>query len=200
MASSGGYVYAIGAEGTSLVKIGCAKMVEKRLKTLQTGQPFPLYVLAAVPVAEDIHRIEKQVHAFLAEERRRGEWFAVEMDTARLEALIVRAVTYLAEAKSQQQQTAEDSCLHGEGVDIKGLPVMHRLAIRLRALRVRRGLSQARLGGMIKKDGQYISKIERGVLPGATIQVLEQLIETLGCSADYLLGRGADDEDEEEAA
>jgi hypothetical protein len=43
MPSPGGTIYAIGAVGTSWVKIGrTTGPVMKRLQTLQTGQPFPL--------------------------------------------------------------------------------------------------------------------------------------------------------------
>jgi transcriptional regulator with XRE-family HTH domain len=70
---------------------------------LQIGQPFPLQVLASIPVETDAQRIEKQVHAFLAAERRRGEWFEIDLDTPALEQLVVRAVQYVAEQEEQQR-------------------------------------------------------------------------------------------------
>ena len=65
--STGGFIYAIGAVGTPLVKIGSAKNVELRRKQLQTGQPFPLQIRASVAVAHDIGRIEKRIQAMLRE-------------------------------------------------------------------------------------------------------------------------------------
>jgi hypothetical protein len=72
--NNGGFLYAIGAEGTGLVKIGSTHAsVEKRLKELQTGQPFVLQVLAHITIETGVRQIEGYVHRFLAQERRRGE-------------------------------------------------------------------------------------------------------------------------------
>ena len=75
--------------------------MEQRLRTLQVGQPFPLYILAALPVAAHLERIEQQVHTFLAPDRKRGEWFDVSMDLPTLDALIRRAAHTIAESESQ---------------------------------------------------------------------------------------------------
>jgi transcriptional regulator with XRE-family HTH domain len=63
------------------------------------------------------------------------------------------------------------------------------LGERLRQARQRAQLSQQRLGELIGQDQQYISKLERDVLPGMTVETLEQLCNALKVSADYLLGR-----------
>jgi len=60
---------------------------------------------------------------------------------------------------------------------------------RLRDAREQARLSQQRLGESIGQDQQYISKLERGVLPGMTVETLERLCTALSVSADYLLGR-----------
>jgi transcriptional regulator with XRE-family HTH domain len=60
---------------------------------------------------------------------------------------------------------------------------------RIRLLRMQRALSQSALGKLLAKDGQYVSKLERGVLSSVTTETLERLADTLGCSTDYLLGR-----------
>ena len=39
------------------------------------------------------------------------------------------------------------------------------------------------------QDQQYISKLEREVLPGMTVETLERLCDALEVSTDYLLGR-----------
>ena len=60
---------------------------------------------------------------------------------------------------------------------------------RLQEARLRENLSQQRLGELIGKDQQYISKLEREVLPGMTVETLERLANALKCTTDYLLGR-----------
>ena len=60
---------------------------------------------------------------------------------------------------------------------------------RLQQARLRVNLSQQRLGELIGKDQQYVSKLERSVLPGITVETLERLADTLQCTTDYLLGR-----------
>lgn len=64
---------------------------------------------------------------------------------------------------------------------------------RIRMLRTQRSLSQGALGKLIEKDGQYVSKLERGVLSSVTTETLERLADALGCSTDYLLGRKEED-------
>jgi transcriptional regulator with XRE-family HTH domain len=59
---------------------------------------------------------------------------------------------------------------------------------RIRQLRERRGLSQAALGALIHKDGQYVSKVELGLRTSITTGTLEALARALGCTPDYLLG------------
>jgi hypothetical protein len=70
--SVGGYVYAIGMEGTPLVKIGMAKDVGQRLATLKRG--VPLRLLYAVCV-EYPGMLEREIHSILQPLRQRGEWF-----------------------------------------------------------------------------------------------------------------------------
>jgi transcriptional regulator with XRE-family HTH domain len=59
---------------------------------------------------------------------------------------------------------------------------------RIRQQRLRLALSQARLGKAIAKDGDYVSKIERGCLTNCTAETLEQFARVLGCSMDYFVG------------
>jgi transcriptional regulator with XRE-family HTH domain len=60
---------------------------------------------------------------------------------------------------------------------------------RLRQARQRAHLSQQQLGALIGQDQQYVSKLERAILPGMTVETLERLAHTLDVSTDYLLGR-----------
>ena len=65
-------IYAIHAEGTEFVKIGIARGPGGRLKSLQTGCPFKLVVLAH---ADWPDAYEARIHRFLGEYHVRGEWF-----------------------------------------------------------------------------------------------------------------------------
>jgi DNA-binding XRE family transcriptional regulator len=174
--SAGGYIYAIGASGTALVKIGSTQRVEKRLKTLQTGQPFALQTLAAVQVETDVRRIERQVHAFLVTEHRRGEWFEVPIDEERLTSLVQRAMVYLAEQDAPKTPTQS-------GV----LP--NTLADRVRRGREKCGLTQRALGELVGQDQAYISRLERGEISEITVGTLERLADAFHVTTDYLLGR-----------
>jgi DNA-binding XRE family transcriptional regulator len=145
---SGGTIYAIAAEGTTLVKIGSTTTaVDKRLKSLQTGQPFPLSVLAAIPVDGDVLRIERQVHAFLAEDRRRGEWFDIALDGESLAALVVRAVQFV------QQQLEEEHPPHNR-------PWPKWLGNQLRKARIDKSLSQQELSARTGLSQKHLSALE----------------------------------------
>jgi ribosome-binding protein aMBF1 (putative translation factor) len=144
--SSGGTLYAIASEGTALVKIGCTTgTVEKRLKSLQTGQPFSLHVLASVPVEADVQRIEKQVHAFLAQERRRGEWFEISLDAAALAALVVRAVQFVKQA-DERRSTPAPGCAGNFGQAVRKARIDKGWS--QQALSARTGIAQKHLSAL----------------------------------------------------
>lgn len=109
--ASHGYIYAIGASGTSYVKIGSTRTrVAKRMKELQVAQPFPLEALAVVEVEANLVRIESQVHKFLAKERQRGEWFDTVMDPTRLAALVCEAIQVVLEEDSAAELRQQQNC------------------------------------------------------------------------------------------
>ena len=168
--STGGFIYAIGASGTSLVKIGYAKNVERRLRTLQTGHPFVLQVLASIAVDADAQGIERQVHVFLAGERRRGEWFEVAMDEEKLGVLVVRAVAYLAEQGASKVPSTRQI-------------MSERILLRRRQL----DLSQQELAEQCGFPYQVISGLERG-RQSIYAERLKLLAQALRVSTDYLLG------------
>jgi transcriptional regulator with XRE-family HTH domain len=180
MSSPGGTIYAIGAMGTSYVKIGSTRTaVERRLKVLQTGQPFPLQVLASVPVEQDLHRIEKQVRALLEAERRRGAWFDIPMDTPTLEALIVRAVACIAaqEAARNAANAQEDSVVN-----------MQTLGERVLLRRRRAGLSQSVLAHRAGVDTITISRLERGQKKRLELETAARLAHGLDLTLDQFCG------------
>lgn len=57
-------------------KIGIANNVEERLAGIQTGNPYPVEVVAKFEVAQSTaRRLEKLFHTILGYFRVRGEWF-----------------------------------------------------------------------------------------------------------------------------
>jgi DNA-binding XRE family transcriptional regulator len=173
MPKPGGTIYAIGAVGTSWVKIGSTRAgVAQRLKILQTGQPFPLQVLAIVPVETDVQRIEHQVHVFLAEEQRRGEWFEVAMDAARLEALVVCAVQYVLAGGAGHERRRYAKTL-GD---------------RIRQARERVGLTQRQLAERIGCQQSDIHRLESGLVSDPHMSRLVALAQALQVSTDWLSG------------
>ena len=59
------------------IKIGYAKDVEKRMADLQIGNPYQLFLIAAVPVKSMAHgkQVEKWLHQRFKTQHIRGEWF-----------------------------------------------------------------------------------------------------------------------------
>jgi hypothetical protein len=82
-------VYAI-SDGHGNMKIGVAKDVPSRMKTLQIGNAHPLQLLFEVEclsfsprhAASCAYRIEHWLHAWLDSKRMTGEWFAVDYEDA----------------------------------------------------------------------------------------------------------------------
>lgn len=67
-----GHVYVIGEPGSSIVKIGFSKALEKRLWFLQVGSPVLLSLLATF---EGDQSLEAELHRFFGAHHVRGEWF-----------------------------------------------------------------------------------------------------------------------------
>jgi DNA-binding XRE family transcriptional regulator len=190
MASPGGYVYAIGAEGTSLVKIGSAlASVEDRRKLLQTGHPSPLHILAKVPVEADVRRVESRIHAFLATERHRGEWFDITIDTAQLTALVVRALEYLAAEDALPKRSKREPS--------SGIPG---LGERIRQTREAYGMSQAELARRVGISYTAMNQIESGEIVDPRASRVRAIARALKTTTDYLLGTQEDDDEEDQAA
>lgn len=78
-------VYAI-SDGTGNMKVGVAKDVHSRMKSIQTGNPHSLQWLFEIscssPYAREAsagaYMIEHATHKVLAAKRMAGEWFAVD--------------------------------------------------------------------------------------------------------------------------
>jgi len=67
-----GYVYFIEAVGLKRLKIGYSDDPDKRVRTLATGSPVSLRVLAKMPGTQ---AMEKEIHAKFAHLKVENEWF-----------------------------------------------------------------------------------------------------------------------------
>jgi DNA-binding XRE family transcriptional regulator len=177
-----GYIYAIGAVGTSYVKIGSTTgAVQKSLHALQTGHPSRLEILAAVHVETDLRDIEQTLHHFLVADCQRGEWFALAMDQSQLEALIARAIQGLEAAR--RITARQPATTVGE---------------RIKRQRLSRGYTQAELAERAGVKQSLISRLESGLRTNPGADVVRGLAKALGCTADYLVGMYEDEQGEVE--
>lgn len=73
------YVYIIqsGDRPKSPIKIGVSSNIDKRVSDLQTGNPHPLKVMAAIECRDkkDAYKLENLIHRKLTRYRMKGEWF-----------------------------------------------------------------------------------------------------------------------------
>lgn len=77
MISSSTNIYVMGADGGPM-KIGLARMPERRLRSIQTGHAKPVRLVGSWPVPlERARDIELRAHWLLRESRAHGEWFTV---------------------------------------------------------------------------------------------------------------------------
>lgn len=171
---SSGSIYAIGMEGTSLVKIGCtASPIARRIGQLQTGQPYKLLPLACIPVEDDMAAIERQIHVFLATERRRGEWFDVPMDEQALVGLIARAVAWI-----ESHPPAKPRPLPGGGLPGLGQRIVD--------LRKARQMSQQDLCAATNLSQRYVSILEHDKVD-PRITIVRRVAEALGLTLAQLV-------------
>lgn len=71
------FIYVIGGPGHRQ-KIGFSKNVDRRLRSLQTGNPAVLQIHHMEPVPEDRVRVlERKLHRELNHKRLKGEWFDI---------------------------------------------------------------------------------------------------------------------------
>ena len=173
--STNGFIYAIGVDGSTYVKIGYTRSsVHARLKQLQTGQASPLHIVAAIPIEKHMRRIEKQIHAFLASERQHGEWFDIPMDSEQLQALILRAVAYVEQLPLPSPRSHKERSSNGLGVRVK----QRRLEL---------GWTQSRLADAIGMTQGLLSQLEKGDVEDIQSRRLKAIAQTLDVSMDWLL-------------
>lgn len=86
-----GYIYIITSKEfieKDIYKIGLSFNADTRLKQLQTGNPFKLFIHKSFYV-NDLYNIEKTIHSFLYDDRLEGEWFRIP------DCVLKRIETYL---------------------------------------------------------------------------------------------------------
>jgi predicted GIY-YIG superfamily endonuclease len=74
------YIYIIQMKGTLYYKIGVSNNLNKRLSTLQTGNPIKLYIVRYYLIYTDANRLEKLIHSYLSEYHIHLEWFCISVD------------------------------------------------------------------------------------------------------------------------
>ena len=80
LSASRSFVYIIREEGNKRFKVGVSNNPEKRLKTLQTGNPEDLTLLYTSLVCSNSFEIEDSVHEHFKDYLLRGEWFDPALD------------------------------------------------------------------------------------------------------------------------
>lgn len=80
------FLYVIGTDKNSAMKIGYSKYPEKRLKQLQTGHPeeLRLYYFQSVS-SENVKLMEQAIHSTNRHKKIKGEWFNMTADDAIVE-------------------------------------------------------------------------------------------------------------------
>lgn len=78
------FIYVIG-NSENRQKIGFTKNPQRRLKTLQTGNPDKLYLHHCVEIPDEKTRVmEKKIHSEIGYKRITGEWFNISAEDAKL--------------------------------------------------------------------------------------------------------------------
>lgn len=89
-----GSVYVISSTN-GLFKIGSARNVERRIRSLQTGSADQLEIVCVIPTAQHTHAaLERALHHRLADKRVSGEWFDLtDADLLALQAMSRESVS-----------------------------------------------------------------------------------------------------------
>ena len=71
------YIYIVYQAGTDIVKVGVAKDIPSRLRTMQTSNPAKLEIYGAISVGskDQAFFVEASLHQRLKKFKLRGEWF-----------------------------------------------------------------------------------------------------------------------------
>lgn len=157
MTPRSGYIYAVGAVGMPLVKIGMTTHEpEAYYAHMQTYSPIRVYFIGSVRVEGCLGAIEKSLHEHLAALRERGEWFEMSLTQPVLQRLVDDAM----QAQPSPRKTKRYYTYSGNlGQDIKAIRTAH-------------NLTQVVMATVLGYDANYIARLERSgtskeVLPGS---------------------------------
>jgi DNA-binding XRE family transcriptional regulator len=185
--SEGGFIYAIGPRGSHPVKIGSTTVaVTKRLAQLQTGHHSRLHVIATCEVEHDLGRIERQIHAFLADVCVHGEWFDIAIDPEKLQALLTRAVAHVQQRDAEERERAMQTFLEEERRNPQA--ALHTFGSRLKRFRESRGWTQQELAARAVVPYMTIWRIEAGKHDYPRMDIAIKLARALKMSLDVLCG------------
>lgn len=141
-----GFVYFIYAPelnklGLSLIKIGKAAIVQRRIQQLQTGNPFPLQVHCTIETNFPV-KLETFLHRHYKEFRYRNEWFKINITDLNLDARLDEYIRHYADENEYQlgeiiqieDEQFHDSdmfliCRDGDGKKIKHLVAKWKTAV-----------------------------------------------------------------------
>lgn len=88
------YVYAMGPENSSTVKIGFTNNLQNRLRTIQTSHPEKIVIHHYIEFdsEKEMRNAEKKLHETLRHIRKKGEWFNLSPENAILELDFVKII------------------------------------------------------------------------------------------------------------
>ncbi len=88
------YVYAIGPTNGP-TKIGFTNKLKSRLKAIQTGNPEKIQIHYNIKfdTEKEMRDAEKKIHKTLAHKRKKGEWFDILPEEAKLELLHLEIIS-----------------------------------------------------------------------------------------------------------
>jgi hypothetical protein len=99
--------YLIIAPSVGMVKVGSTSRLKHRLASYNTQSPVPVSIWCAVTGCGRHHFIENRVHCILSEFRDHGEWFKVDLATAKTVLLNARASILAERDKDLKIRTVE---------------------------------------------------------------------------------------------
>ena len=105
-------VYALECKG--LYKIGKTDDLEKRVKSLETGNPFPMQVVHVI-FTEQYHQVEGALHQMFAADRAKNEWFSLSVkDLAAIRSMSVEQILNTAQSMKPPATPSEPTVPPGQ--------------------------------------------------------------------------------------
>jgi len=117
------FVYIIGNKDHNIYKIGISKDPTKRLKGIQTGNPFKLSIIDTFKT-NYAKQVESDYHELFEEYKLEGEWFSLDKEA------FTETVLFLNRLKNKKyrdlKRTARKCYLYGQRQNKRGLIQLHK--------------------------------------------------------------------------